>query len=244
MKLIKIVCLGLLVSLFTMSCKEASKSEKDAGAEISQSENIKKIELAIVGMTCQIGCAKTIESKLSKTEGISSVAISFEDKLGQIVYDANKISKEDITKKITAIAGGETYSVSSIKVLSDTCCSADLKLCTKKCSTACTKEDCAKCTTAQAECKATCEVKRASCCSVDLKICTKKCSAACTKDDCAKCTAAQAECKATCEVKQASCCASKAKACVKKCSATCVKKECDKCALATAECNTKCNSKK
>tara|TARA_B100000809_G_scaffold160716_2_gene158116 strand:+ start:3930 stop:4403 length:474 start_codon:yes stop_codon:yes gene_type:complete len=156
MKLIKIICLGLLLSLFTVSCKEASKSKKGDGAKTSQSESLKKIEIGIDGMTCQIGCAKTIESKLSKTEGISSVAITFDTKLGQVVYDANKISKEDITKQITAIAGGEIYSVSSVKEVSVSCCSGDLKSCAKKCSDTCIIEDCDKCAAATAECKAKC----------------------------------------------------------------------------------------
>lgn len=244
MKLIKIICLGLLVSLFTVSCKEASKNTKDTVVKTTQSENLKKIEVGIEGMTCQIGCAKTIESKLSKMEGVSSVAISFQNKLGQIVYDANKISKEDITKKITAIAGGETYSVSSVKEASASCCSADLKSCTKKCSDTCTKADCDKCAAAQAECKTKCAVKKQACCIAKAKTCIKKCSATCTKVDCDKCAKATAECKVKCATKGTACCSADLKTCTMKCSTTCTKADCDKCAAVQAECKTKCAVKK
>jgi copper chaperone CopZ len=240
MKLIKIICLGVLVSFFTVSCKEASKSGNEGVAKTSQSENLKKIEIGIEGMTCQIGCAKTIESKLSKKEGISSIAISFEDKLGQIVYDANKISKEDITKQITAIAGGETYRVISVKEMPNSCCAADLKVCTKKCSAACTKTDCAKCAAAQADCKIKCTAKGVACCAADLKSCTMKCSATCTKADCTACAALQADCKTKCTAKGVACCTADLKSCTMKCSATCTKADCDTCAAVQADCKTKC----
>jgi len=198
MKLIKIICLGLFISLFAVSCKETSKSLNDAGAKASQSENLKNIEIKIEGMTCQIGCARTIESKLSKTEGVSSVAISFEDNLGKIVYDANKISKDDITKQITGIAGGDTYSISSVKVISGSCCSADLKTCMKKCSETCSKEACDTCVVVQAQCKEKCTVKKQVCCASKANTCKKKCSTTCTKVDCDTCVKIAADCKSKC----------------------------------------------
>lgn len=192
MKSIKIICLGLLVSFLAISCKETSKSDKATEAKTVQSENLKKIEVGIEGMTCQIGCAKTIESKLSKMEGISSVAVSFDNKLGQIVYDADKISEEDITKKITSIAGGETYSVSSVKEVSASCCSKDVKKCAEKCKEA--KADCkTKCATAKEDCKTKC--------AADKKACAEKCKEA--KADCKKkCATNKEACMAACEAKK------------------------------------------
>lgn len=148
MRVIKIICLGLLVSFFTVSCKEASKGAKEGVEKSVKAENLKEIEVGIDGMTCQIGCAKTIESKLSKMEGINSVSVSFEDKLGKIVYDANKVSQEEITKKITGIAGGETYSVISVKEggsVKAACCASEKKECDWKCGKKGEKKDCAKC---------------------------------------------------------------------------------------------------
>lgn len=244
MRVIKIICLGLLVSFFTVSCKEASKGTKEGVEKSIKGENLKKIEVGIEGMTCQIGCAKTIESKLSKMEGINSVSVSFEDKLGKIVYDANKISEEEITKKITGIAGGETYSVTSVKEMKSGCCSADLKDCTMKCSKTCTEKDCAKCAAVQAECKTKCATEKQACCKGKIETCEKKCTETCTKKDCENCAKATAECKIKCAAKDKACCSADLKECTMKCETGCTEKDCAKCASVQKECKTKCATEK
>ncbi len=187
-----------MVSLVAVSCKETPKNGKGAVEKTAEKKSLKKIEVGIEGMTCQIGCAKTIESKLSKEKGVSSVSVSFENKLGQIVYDENKISKEEIINKIEAIAGGETYSITSVKDVKVTGCSKDRKPCAKKCSDTCTKADCEKCAELKAECKTKCATKATECSSKLAKTCAKKCSDTCTKSDCEKCASIQEECKEKC----------------------------------------------
>ena len=80
-------------------------------------EEIKKIEVAIQGMTCEIGCAKLIESKISKLEGVTISEVSFEEKIGVFTFDASKISSEEIIKNINGIAGGELYKVTESKMV-------------------------------------------------------------------------------------------------------------------------------
>lgn len=100
-----------LMLLLHISCNTSEK--KEAKTEISKEtvENIKNIEVDIEGMTCEIGCAKLIQSKLFKTEGVKFAEISFENKMGKISYDANKISTNDIKNRIQKIAGGDLYRV-------------------------------------------------------------------------------------------------------------------------------------
>ena len=58
-----------------LSCgKSEAKSETVASLE--------KVALSIEGMTCEIGCARTIQSKLSKTEGVITANVSFDEKQG------------------------------------------------------------------------------------------------------------------------------------------------------------------
>lgn len=107
----------LSVAFVLFSCNDAKKevSEEKSGIEKQEvAANYKNIAVEIEGMTCEIGCARTIESKLSKTEGITYSKVSFEDKLGQFTYDANKISQEDIAKKIAGIGGGALYKATKI----------------------------------------------------------------------------------------------------------------------------------
>lgn len=75
------------------------------------------IEVEISGMTCEIGCAKLIESKTYRLEGMTYSKVSFEHKLGQFSFDSNKISISDIEKHINGIAGGELYKVSKTTVV-------------------------------------------------------------------------------------------------------------------------------
>jgi len=81
------------------------------------SEKIAHIEMNIEGMTCEIGCAKIIESKVSKLQGVQFSQVSFENKKGVFSYDENSISKEDIAAKINGIAGGDLYKVTNTKAL-------------------------------------------------------------------------------------------------------------------------------
>ena len=103
----------LMISLFIFSCDSAKKEtivEKPTVKE-EVAANYKSIEVEIEGMTCEIGCARTIQSKLSKFKGVTYSKVSFETKTGQFTYDANKIKQEDIVNKISGIAGGDLYSV-------------------------------------------------------------------------------------------------------------------------------------
>lgn len=102
----------LSLAFVLFSCNDAKKEVSVEKSGIEKQEvaaNYKNIEVEIEGMTCEIGCAKTIESKLSKTEGVTYSKVNFEAKVGQFSFDENKISKEDIAKKITEIGGGALY---------------------------------------------------------------------------------------------------------------------------------------
>ncbi len=112
LKLLKNIMVIAFMGVFVLSCGKAT-TEKDVAV------NVKKIALDIDGMTCEIGCAKTIESKLAKTEGISVVSVSFEDKKGIIEYDANKTDEDKIVAVVQEIAGGELYKVTGTKLIED-----------------------------------------------------------------------------------------------------------------------------
>ena len=107
----------LLLTIFVLnSCNQIKKenSQGDITSEI-KTASLKSVEVAIEGMTCEIGCAKTIESKLAKVDGITFSKVSFEAKQGVFTFDENKLSKEDIQSKIDGIAGGGLYKAISIK---------------------------------------------------------------------------------------------------------------------------------
>ncbi|WP_299015630.1 heavy metal-associated domain-containing protein [uncultured Polaribacter sp.] len=97
----KNIFFAIAIALFTLtSCKETKDVKKE------------KIALAISGMTCEIGCAKTIQSKLSKKEGVIDAKVVFTDSIANIEYDANTTSKKDLIAFVGGIAGGDLYKAS------------------------------------------------------------------------------------------------------------------------------------
>lgn len=78
-----------------------------------------KMEFHIKGMTCEIGCARLIQSKLSKTDGVSFTKVSFKDSLGMVEFDTNKLSKKDINKVVESIADGSLYKISDNKMVTE-----------------------------------------------------------------------------------------------------------------------------
>ncbi|MCO6174457.1 cation transporter [Flavobacterium sp. NRK F10] len=124
MKKIKVFSLIILSAIALTSCKkENEESAKVQVAETTKTETQNdvpaKVETAsftIDGMTCEIGCAKTIESKLSGLEGVEEAKVNFEEKKATVVFDANKQSAESLKSTVEDVAGGDTYTVSDIQV--------------------------------------------------------------------------------------------------------------------------------
>ena len=79
-----------------------------------ENKEVKKenISLAISGMTCEIGCAKIIQSKLSKKEGVLAAKVIFADSIATIAFDGNTTSKKDLITFVDGIAGGDLYKAS------------------------------------------------------------------------------------------------------------------------------------
>ena len=115
----KLFLLALLISSISISscsfndAKTNTKASKNEVAKILKTESV---SLAISGMTCEIGCAKTIQSKLSKKEGVSDAEVVFTDSIATITFNSNKTSAEDLSSFITGIAGGNLYTASEIRL--------------------------------------------------------------------------------------------------------------------------------
>lgn len=112
MRILRILFLTICMSVLFTSCEK--KTEKVDKQEQVLAAKMERISLHVSGMTCEIGCAKTIQSKLSKKEGISSAKVIFTDSIASIDFDANKISKDEIITFIDGIAGGDLYKASEI----------------------------------------------------------------------------------------------------------------------------------
>lgn len=121
-KLNKILSISILSSLALLSCKKEEtslESNENATEVVVMDENAKMetANLSIEGMTCEIGCAKTIEDKLAHLEGVKEAKVDFEGKLATVSFDANKQNLESLKNTVEAVAGGDTYSVTDSKII-------------------------------------------------------------------------------------------------------------------------------
>lgn len=114
-----------LTTLLITSCKETSTEAKDesiteaAVTTKKQAINPDKLETAsfnIEGMTCAMGCAKTIEKELAEMEGVQEATVDFEKKTATVAFDSTLQSPESLSKTVEGTADGQTYKVSNIKV--------------------------------------------------------------------------------------------------------------------------------
>ncbi|PID68789.1 MAG: heavy metal transporter [Flavobacteriales bacterium] len=114
----------IVVFIIIVSCKnkesEATVNSNSNAVTVADDSpidpaNLKKVSFNIEGMTCEIGCAKTIQSKLAKSKGVQNAVVNFDEKLGNVTYDSSKISVESIVEIVEKIGGGDLYSVSEVQ---------------------------------------------------------------------------------------------------------------------------------
>ena len=124
---IKNIFLVAIITVAFTSCKDQSEPEvKTVGIEVSKkdvAQNIDpnatyaKVEFNIEGMTCAMGCAKTIEKKVAKMEGVKSAKVDFDKKLAMVEFDEAKVTPKSIEATVTKV--GEVYKVKDMKVVED-----------------------------------------------------------------------------------------------------------------------------
>ena len=122
MKNIKNIAFAIAITLFAVSCKKETTSETNevatAKTEIA-AENLETASFTIEGMTCEVGCAKTIESKLTVTDGVSEATVDFETKIATVKFDKTKQSIESLTKTVEKVGGGDLYKVTKAEKSTD-----------------------------------------------------------------------------------------------------------------------------
>ncbi|MFD2822789.1 heavy-metal-associated domain-containing protein [Lacinutrix iliipiscaria] len=208
MQTIKNLLLVAVIACTALSCKNETKPEvktiesevvlETAKADLDPNATYAKAEFTIEGMTCAVGCAKTIEKKLAKMEGVKSAKVDYDNKLAMVEFDNAKVTTTTLEETVKKV--GDTYTVKEMKTVESfsakkactadckmACCSGkDMKECTVKCSPDCTKKDCEKCAEKTAECKKKCEAKKANASLNNKTACAVDCKKACCSSDKAK----------------------------------------------------------
>ena len=124
MKILKLVIAIVIFSTTVYSCKNKTEpqiktievEETIAINEIADDVILAKAEFNIEGMTCAMGCAKTIEKKLAKMEGVKFAKVDFDKKSAIVKYDEAIVTSSSLENTVTN--AGDTYSVNNMKILS------------------------------------------------------------------------------------------------------------------------------
>jgi copper chaperone CopZ len=111
-----------LSSLLLLSCKKAETPQTIIASEIASKPNSKTAAakpamatFTIEGMTCEIGCAKTIQEQLASMDGVQNATVDFDKKFATVEFDASKQSPELLLKAVQETGDGKTYVVSNMK---------------------------------------------------------------------------------------------------------------------------------
>jgi len=155
MKTFKNILATVLAITLFIACKNDAKPEvKTIETEtaavtkekiLNPDANFVKTEFTIDGMTCAIGCARTIEKKIAKMDGVKSVKVDFDKKLAMVEYDDAVVNHESLEETVSKTA--DTYKVSNMNnVDAFTAKQAHDKDCKKECKgkTEAEKTACAK----------------------------------------------------------------------------------------------------
>ena len=78
-------------------------------------ENVQTASFTIDGMTCAVGCAKTIEEELANLEGVEKATVNFDKKTATVTFDKTVQNPENLTKTVQETGDGKTYKVSNMK---------------------------------------------------------------------------------------------------------------------------------
>jgi mercuric ion binding protein len=125
MNFTKSITIIALSSLLFTSCKDnkAESKTETASTETTAPKikkeiataNLQTASFTVEGMTCAIGCAKTIQEELTNLDGVQTAKVDFDKKLATVTFDKTVQTPENLTKVVQATGDGKTYKVSNMK---------------------------------------------------------------------------------------------------------------------------------
>ncbi|MBF6609066.1 MAG: heavy-metal-associated domain-containing protein [Flavobacterium sp.] len=114
-----LMALALTGIVFT-GCKESvSENTETTTANETVAVQPETASFSIEGMSCSIGCAKTIEKKLAGMDGVQRASVDFDSKMAKVEFDATKLTSEQLIEAVEAAADGKTYKVADVKSSGD-----------------------------------------------------------------------------------------------------------------------------
>jgi Cu+-exporting ATPase len=144
MKTLQNIAAIALISVSMIACKSEKEPEvktietateinTNAAKKLDPNATYAKAEFGIEGMTCAMGCAKTIEKKIAKMDGVKSATVDFEKELAMVEYDEAMVTPQTLEEAVAK--AGDTYKVKDMKTVESF--STDKHECEADCAKAC-----------------------------------------------------------------------------------------------------------
>ncbi len=125
MNTFKNICIVAIMAIAFTACKNDKQPEvrtvdvevtnKDVSEALDPNAVYAKVEFGIDGMTCAMGCAKTIEKKMAKMDGVKSAKVDFDKRLAMVEYDEAKVTPKSLEEAVAKV--GEVYKVKDMKIV-------------------------------------------------------------------------------------------------------------------------------
>ena len=143
MKTLKTISIVAIMALVFTSCKNEKQpevktvdvevTENDVAQNLDPNATYAKVEFGIDGMTCAVGCAKTIEKKMAKMDGVKSAKVDFDNRLAMVEYDEAKVTPKTLEEAVTKVA--DIYKVKDMHKVESF--GSEKKACKADCDKAC-----------------------------------------------------------------------------------------------------------
>ena len=107
-----------VITIFVAACSNEKTVENApviSERTIEGDEDKTSALIQLEGMSCEVGCAKYIQNKLAKLDGVTESDVLFEEKTARISYDPAKISVNEIVTQIHELNDGQ-YKVGKVDV--------------------------------------------------------------------------------------------------------------------------------
>jgi mercuric ion binding protein len=125
MNLFKSILIVMFSTLLFVSCeKKENTEETESTAKLEKIKpkkeiakaNLQNASFTIKGMTCAVGCAKTIEEELNGLDGVKTATVDFEKESATVAFDKTVLTTDKLAQIVEATADGKSYKVSDIKL--------------------------------------------------------------------------------------------------------------------------------
>ena len=96
--IVLLACFGTL--LFNFEVKAQTQENQNAIKMEKMEANVETLQLTVEGMSCQEGCANSIDRMLKQQDGILKNKTTFDSSTSEIQYDKSKVSEKEIISLI------------------------------------------------------------------------------------------------------------------------------------------------